>query len=120
MLKRSILTLALCALALFMAGCDAGSTGEGNEFPPTSFQNNDAPVRLAFQTAVARTAGTTFSPIQVAVLDFDGQVVTTATNPITLALTTPNGATLSGTTTDPAKCITAPVPCSAKIRASSA
>ncbi|MGE0495689.1 MAG: hypothetical protein AB7S38_41175 [Vulcanimicrobiota bacterium] len=99
MFKKTLGVLVAVALALFMAGCDAGSTGDGNEFPPTTFQNNDAPVRLAFQTAVARVAGTTFSPIQVAVLDFDGQVVTTATNPITLALTTPNGATLAGTTT---------------------
>ncbi|MCA9776194.1 MAG: hypothetical protein KC800_05735 [Candidatus Eremiobacteraeota bacterium] len=89
--------LFLCFLAAFALGCGSGSDDNFSNFQ--SFQNNDAPVRLRFQTVPQRAAGSPFGTINVAIIDFNGLVVTTDTRPVTLSLTQPNGATLSGTTT---------------------
>ena len=96
-LHRVFKILFLCFLAAFALGCGSGSDDNFSNFQ--SFQNNDAPVRLRFQTVPQRAAGTPFGTINVAIIDFNGLVVTTDTRPVTLSLTQPNGATLSGTTT---------------------
>ncbi len=97
-LKQFIRNTLLCMLALAVFGCGGGSDGEGADFV-APFSNFDAPVRLAFQNVPLRTAGQAFAPIRVAILDHNGRVVTTATNPVTIALANPGGATLSGTLT---------------------
>ena len=88
----------LSLLILPFAGCGGSDSDTGNDFL-LPYSNFDAPVRLAFQTVPMRVSGTTFSAIQVAVLDYNGKVVTTADNAITIALANPGGATLMGTLT---------------------
>ena len=96
-LHRVFKILSICFLAAFALGC--GSDGDRTYPNFTSFQNNDAPVRLEFQTVPQRAAGSTFGPISVAIVDFNGLVVTTDNRPVTISLVNPGGATLSGTTT---------------------
>lgn len=93
---RSLKIVLLVLLALFASGCDGSS--DSPDFQE-SFQNFDAPVRLAFLNNPARVSGTNFTPIQVGIFDHKGFIVPTADNPITIMLVNPNGATLSGTTT---------------------
>ena len=98
-LHRVFKILILCFLAAFALGCGSGSDDNFSNFQ--SFQNNDAPVRLRFQTGPQNSAaaGASIGPVTVAILDFNGLVVATDNRPVTISLTQPNGATLSGTTT---------------------
>lgn len=93
----------LINLLLLTSLCTWGC-GDSDDFIFTTTGNNNVaaaavPAGLVFQTIPARTAGAAFAPIQVAVVDSAANIVTTATNPITLILNNPGGATISGTTT---------------------
>jgi hypothetical protein len=95
-LHRVFKFLSICFLAAFVLGCGSDDRTYPNF---TSFQNNDAPVRLQFQNVPQRAAGTNFGTISVAIIDFNGIVVPTDTRAVTISLVNPGGATLSGTTT---------------------
>ncbi|MGE0490938.1 MAG: hypothetical protein AB7S38_17155 [Vulcanimicrobiota bacterium] len=94
MLKR-LQRLALSALlALALLACEGGDGATGAP------QTVSPPTSLSFLSQPQRTAGTTIPNLQVAILDQNGQVVTQATNPVTISLgSNPGGATLAGTTT---------------------
>jgi sugar lactone lactonase YvrE len=95
--RRAFWALLLSVATACMWGC-----GSSENFVFTQNTVNPVqgvPTQLTFQTVPARVAGTTFNTINVAVLDSNDQVVTTATNPVTIALSNPGLATLSGTTT---------------------
>jgi hypothetical protein len=115
---------AISAFSLFSTGC--GNDNSSASFPPNTFTGGTSsttgtsstgtttgtqvqvPVKLAFvtQPVQAQTkageaqAGTVLPTIQVAIEDAQGNVVTTATNPVTISLgNNPGGAQLLGTTT---------------------
>ena len=85
--ENAMRCLSIVVTLVFMASC-----GESTQ-PPT-------PAKLAFVTAPASvTAGATLAPIRVAVQTDAGEVVTTDTRMVTVALVNaPPGATLTGTT----------------------
>ena len=60
-LHRVFKILFLCFLAAFALGCGSGSDDNFSNFQ--SFQNNDAPVRLRFQTVPQRAAGAPFGTL---------------------------------------------------------
>ena len=78
----------------------SGGTGFDPGGPPASSGGSAVPVKLAFaQQPTAFTPGATITPpVVVAVRDGFGNLITTSTLPVTLALGTPGG-TLSGTLT---------------------
>lgn len=96
-LTRVLRLLLISFVAACTFGC--GNSSDNNFDLNQSFQNTDAPVRLAFLNVPQRAAGTTFVPIRVGILDHNGQIVPTANNAVTISLANPGGATLSGTTT---------------------
>lgn len=95
-LKRVLTVFFLSLLAVSITAC--GSSSHDYNLGQ-SYQNYDAPVRLAFLSVPQRAAGAPLNTFRVAVLDHNGLVVPYATHPITVALIDPAGATLSGTTT---------------------
>jgi hypothetical protein len=125
-ITTSVLALWLASLSLvgFLVGCGGGShsgsfnageaatnssttTTTGTVTPnPTPTPGLGIPSKLNFQTQPTKEAGKSeaFTPItpapQVAILDIFGNVVTTATNPVTIGLgTNPGNAVLRGTLT---------------------
>jgi hypothetical protein len=125
-ITTSVLALWLASLSLvgFLVGCgggsssgsfDAGSgavttttTTTGGTVTPTPAPTpgQAVPTKLGFQTQPSKTAGKSeaFAPItpapQVAILDQFGNLVTTATNAVTISLgTNPGNAVLRGTLT---------------------
>jgi len=96
-LTRVLRLLLISFVAACTFGC--GNSSDNNFDLNQSFQNTDAPVRLAFLNVPQRAAGTTFVPIRVGILDHTGQIVPTANHAVTISLANPGGATLSGTTT---------------------
>lgn len=104
------LCTALILLALVLGGCTdsdndfvftgtpgAGAANNGNQNPIV----NPGGIlgQLIFLTNPNRTAGQNFNVIQVQIQDTNGNLIADATNPVTIALNNPGGATLSGTTT---------------------
>lgn len=88
------LVMALGAVALSLSACGGGDDNGPSPSPD--------PTRLAFQVQpTTTTAGQPITPaVQVALQDASGNLVTAATNPVTLALgVNPSGATLGGTAT---------------------
>ena len=96
-LQRVLSIFILSFIAALTIGC--GNSSNDNVELNQSFQNFDAPVRLSFLNVAQRAAGTTFAPIRVGILDHNGRIVTTDNRAVTIALSNPAGATLSGTTT---------------------
>jgi hypothetical protein len=91
-LNYIILKAVLGLVALLFVGC-----GSSDNFVFNNTTVIGDPAGLTFQTLPQRTAGTNFNIIKVAVLDSGGNVVTNASNTVTIALTNPGGANLSGT-----------------------
>lgn len=96
--RRHILPIIILSLLCFMA---AGCGDSNDEFVFTNTQQPafGTPAGLAFQTIPARTAGVVFAPLQVAIVDSGGRIVTNATNPVTISLNNPGAATIMGTLT---------------------
>lgn len=101
MISRSKFFLFLLALvAIVLSGC--GASGDSENLVTTSATEQAVPTSLSFQSVPQRTAGTNFNVIKVTVIDSEGNVVADAANPITIALTNPGAATISGTLTQTA------------------
>lgn len=98
-MTKSAKLLALLCL-LFTLGMGCGESNDNFVFTNTS-PSNTTPLQgqLVFLTTPQRDAGQSFGSIQVAVQDFNGQLIESADIPILIELVDPQGATLSGTTT---------------------